>query len=120
MISWGGFQWQRALAGPDRGHLARGSDERERHHDGRGQPGRGDLPPHLVRRPDLLSLDEASAKNRITDAGLTVGAVSLVRGCGRRRPGPGPVGGDEVSPRTPVSKTVSTGTDASGNPCMFE
>lgn len=66
--------------------------------------------------PNVLTVDQTTAQNRITAAGLTVGSVSQVNSC--LDPGTvqsqNPSGGAQVQPGTAVNITVSTCTGNGG------
>jgi serine/threonine-protein kinase len=73
--------------------------------------------------PSVLSVDQDIAEGRITDAGLTVGAIALDSTCKDIKGAvltQNPVHDSTVAPGTPVNLTVSTGEDAHHNPCVIK
>ena len=86
-------------------------------------PGVVAVAPVAVTVPNVLSLDQATAAQDLAGVGLTVGHISWDTRCIDVQGGvlvQNPIGGALVLRGTAVNLTVSTGTDAEGNPCIFK
>jgi hypothetical protein len=76
-----------------------------------------------VKVPDVLSFDQGAAQDLFAAIGLPLGHIASDTRCIDVAGGvlvQDPIGGAVVPVGTPVSLTVSTGTDANGNPCVFK
>jgi serine/threonine-protein kinase len=71
--------------------------------------------------PNVLGLDDGTARSQIENAGLVVGAVRMTANCTVGAGGvltQNPAGGSQVARGSTVTLSESTGRKSNGQPCV--